>query len=73
MSDPNTGTVAPATGPLTPDEREWMRQYERGLGARAKVEEELLRAARGADPMPDTAKLRDWARRLGVPAGNHAR
>jgi hypothetical protein len=46
----------------------WIHGYERSLAERAKVEDELLRAARGADPMPDAAKLREWSQRLGVPA-----
>jgi len=38
------------------------------LNRRAEVEEKLLRAARGADPMPDAATLKAWAARLGVPS-----
>ena len=66
--DQNAGVTVPATGPLSDDERAWMRQCEKGLAERAKVEDEMLRAARGAAPMPDAAKLRLWAQRLGVPA-----
>lgn len=39
------------------------------LNRRAEVEDKLLRAARGIDPMPDAAVLRAWATRLGVPTG----
>jgi hypothetical protein len=73
MRDQNSGTTVPARGPLTADERAWMRRYEQGLAARAKVEDELLRAARGADSMPDAAKLREWAQRLGVPETRRSR
>lgn len=45
----------------------FLLEYQKSLNERAKVEEELYRAARGADPFPDAKKLREWAVRLGVP------
>ena len=37
------------------------------LNRRAGVEAELWNAANGKAPMPDRAKLKEWALRLGVP------
>lgn len=39
------------------------------LNRRAKVEAEMFECAAGKAPMPDAAKLREWAIRLGVPEG----
>lgn len=45
----------------------WLRDYNRLLSARVKVEEELWRCAKGKSPLPDAAKCAEWARRLGTP------
>lgn len=44
-----------------------IRNYADDLNRRAAVEQEMLDAAAGRSPMPDAAKLRDWAACLGVP------
>jgi hypothetical protein len=45
----------------------WLRDYNRLLSARVKVEEELWRCEKGQRPLPDAKQCADWARRLGVP------
>lgn len=47
----------------------FLHDFERSLARRAKVEDELLRMSRGALPLPDAAKCREMAQRLGVPEG----
>lgn len=37
------------------------------LGERVKVEVELWECAAGKRPLPDKAKCREWAQRLGIP------
>lgn len=37
------------------------------LNRRAAVEQEMWNCVNGKSPMPDSAKLREWALRLGVP------
>lgn len=68
MKDPNEGTVAPAAGPLTDGERQWMRDYEKSLNRRVTVEKDLLDIANGKLPLPtDREQFRKWASKLGVP------
>ncbi len=43
------------------------RIYRESLARRVKVEEELLRMAKGKLPLPDAAKCAELAKRLGVP------
>ena len=45
-----------------------MRQLEKSLNERAKVEQELWDAHHNKGASVDAEQLRDWALRLGVPA-----
>jgi hypothetical protein len=45
----------------------FLRDFERSLARRALVEDELLKMSRGRLPLPDAAKCRELAQRLGVP------
>lgn len=46
----------------------WMREYEKSLNERAKVEQELFDCANGKAPLPSKEQCRQWALRLGVPS-----
>jgi len=47
--------------------RELIEQFCKSLTARVKVENEIANILAGQLPMPDAAKLKEWAVRLGVP------
>ncbi len=46
---------------------EWMKEYERSLGARVKVENALWDTYHGLRPLPNKEECRQWAVLLGVP------
>jgi hypothetical protein len=47
--------------------QKWMIDYEKTLNNRADVENYLLRAAAGKEPLPDKKKCCSLAAKLGVP------
>jgi hypothetical protein len=47
--------------------QKWMGDYERTLNHRSDVEDYLLRASAGKEPLPDKKKCAQLAKKLGVP------
>ena len=46
---------------------QWHKDYEKTLNSRSDVEDYLLRAAAGKEPIPDAKKCIQLAKKLGVP------